>query len=417
MVTRSPVTFALLFVSLAALGAAQTPKSVTFLRISQPIVSQRLTPPAASENWAEALKAQYKKASVQPEQLSEQAVPGSSQKMLICTLKGRGDSLIIVSANLDKDLPSDRQSLAWASLAMLPLLAESLNSVSTDSSILFIAFPPDKHHTSVASWYVRSLSEADRRRVKAAVEISGVGRGPTSFDVKPEARALSEWLAVASQSLHLPPPVKSQYFDSTGFADAKSFHAANIPAITVSSDPQHAAMAWNRPGLAINLVDSNAYYATYQALCVFLVDLDRAARGESPRNSNSLVTASASSQPEAKPPQFTEDQASVMIMRQIGEARDQYHTNTLWPGAIPELHDLVCQMARDNELNTAPFEALLQKKKLAGNVAVFSGDYPSLTPQQLQGMKLTRYRKLAVSTCLVAASGSNPTYWIAALAY
>jgi hypothetical protein len=82
------------------------------------------------------------------------------------------------------------------------------------------------------------------------------------------------------------------------------------------------------------------------------------------------------------------------------------------------LHDMVCDMARNNRLDGAPFEALLTKKKLSGTVAVMKGDYPSLSPEQLQGVKLARFRSLSVATFLIQPSeGDRPTYWIAAVAF
>jgi hypothetical protein len=416
MVTRLQMNFAVLLLTLNAAGVAQNPKSVTFLRLSPQIVEQRLQPPAPSEDWSDVLRKQYGKAGIPPEQITQQAVPDSSQKVLVCTLKGRGDSVIIVSASLERPQNEGKRNVAWGSLAMLPLLAESLNSVSTESSIVLIAFPPYKRHVPVSPWYARSLSEAERKRIKAAVEISGVGRGETSSDVKPEERYLAEWLAVAAGSLRLPVPEKPEAFDTGDFADARAFRSANIPAITVSSMPQRLASAWNYPGLAINSLDSSAYYASYQTLCVFLVDIDRAERGESPRKPGAVAVAG--SQEEGKRPAFSEDQASTMIVRQVAEARDQYRTSTLSPGVIPELHDMVCEMAKRNRLDAGPFEALLNKKKLSGAVAVLSGDYPSLAPEQLQGLKVARFHKLAVATCMdPSQDAKSATYWIAAVAY
>jgi len=335
--------------------------------------------------------------------------------MLVCTLKGRGDTVIVVTASLEVPQTEAKRNVAWTSLAMLPLLAESLNSVSTDSSIVLIAFPTDKHHNSTSSHYVEKLGKAERGKIKAVIEISGVGRGATSYDVKPQDRYLADWLAVAAASLRQGVPAKSEYFDTNEFADAKAFRAVDVSAITVSSAPQHYASAWDHPGLAVEAIDTSAYYATYEELCVFLVDIDRAARGESPRTS-ALVASAGKSLP--KRPQFTDDQASTMIARQIGETRDQYRASTLSPAVIPELHDLVCQMARNNQLDTVPFESLLKEKKLSGAVVVTSGDYPRLTPEQLQGLKVARFHKLSVSACVVPSDGELPSiYWIAALAY
>jgi len=404
-----------LLLALVSASAAQTPKSVTFLRLSPQIVEQRLQPPTPSDDWSDVLRKQYAKAGIPSYQLVEQAVPGSSQKMLICTLKGRGDTVMVVTASLEVPQTGAKQNVAWASLAMLPLLAESLNSVSTDSSIALIAFPPDKHRISTSSRYAEKLGKSESARIKAVVEISGIGRGATSYDIKQE-RHLADWLTVAAASLRQGAPAKSEYFDTNEFADAKAFRAVDVPAITVSSTPQHYASAWDHPGLAVEALDTNAYYTTYQELCVFLVDIDRAARGESPRTSS--AAASDKSQPETKRPEFTDDQASTMIFRQVGETRDQYHASTLRPAVIPELHDLVCQMAHNNQLDDGPFRSLLNQKQLSGIVAVFSGDYPSLMPDQLQGLKVARFHHLAVSACVVPSDGSGPSiYWIAALAY
>lgn len=57
-------------------------------------------------------------------------------------------------------------------------------------------------------------------------------------------------------------------------------------------------------------------------------------------------------------------------------------------------------------------------KQLSGTVVVFTGAYPSLTPEQLQGLKVGRFQKLSVATCVVPSpEAKGPTYWIAALAY
>ena len=350
--------------------------------------------------------------------LVEQSVAGSSQKMLICNIAGRGDTTILVTASLDEPRNEAKRNIAWASLAMLPLLAESLNAVSTDSSIQFIALPADKHHRTVASWYISRLSPAERQHIKAAVEINGVGRGPTTADNKREDLSLREWLATSALSLGLPLPWKVATFDAPELSDSDAFWSAKVPAIMVSSEPQHSSGAWNGSYRAIDTLDLAAYYSTYQLLSVFLLELDRAPRGMPPQKAASPVATSAFAAPTAKPPVFTEEEASAMIVQQIGEARDQYHANTLWLAVIPELHDFVCQMAHSGQLDAVPYEGLLKKKKLSGAIVVTSGDYPSLTPEQLQELKLTRFHNLSVSTCVLRSNSvKGGTYWIAALAY
>src|SRR5271169_2236449 len=158
--------------ALVSCCAAQSPKSITYLRLSPPIVEQRLQPAASSEDWSAALRQQYIKAGIPFYQIVEQTVPGSSQKMVMCTIAGRSDRVILVSASLARPKDDDAATVAWASLAMLPLLAESLNAVSTGSAILFLAFPGDNHHHPGSTWYVKQLREAQRKNIKAAVEVS-----------------------------------------------------------------------------------------------------------------------------------------------------------------------------------------------------------------------------------------------------
>lgn len=68
--------------------------------------------------------------------------------MVMCTLAGRGDGVLVVTASLARPKDDHAANIAWASLVMLPLLAESLNGVSTESTIVFIAFPGHKPSTS-----------------------------------------------------------------------------------------------------------------------------------------------------------------------------------------------------------------------------------------------------------------------------
>jgi hypothetical protein len=415
MVTRLLVKFALLFAVAVPFSTAQTPKSVTYLRISSEIVEQRVQPPEPSQDWLAVLRQQYTKAGIQHDQISEQDVPGSSQKMLVCTLKGRGDSVLVVSASLTRPKDDDAASIGWASLAMLPLLAESLNSVSTESSILLIAFPDEERRHPGPARYVRQLSEMQRKKIKAAVEISGIGRGRTSIEAKREDRPLADWLATAAFALQLPAPWPASEYDTVNFAGAKAFRSAAVPAVTVSSQPQRIPQSFSYSYKLLNKLIPYEYYNTYQLLCVFLLDLDRAPRGVSPE---SAITPAASTPSKARWPAFTIDEANAMIVGQINDERSRHGSRTLtWLG-VSELQGLTCAMAQAGKLDDEPFRGLLRQKQLSGIIAVFSGDYPSLLPDQVQGFKIGRYERIAVATCVgPPQTDKGPTYWIAALAY
>src|SRR5271165_2281255 len=349
---------AVLCMALVSCCTAQSPKSITYLRIGPQIVEQRLQPPASSEDWSTALRQQYVKAGIPSYQVVEQTVPGSSQKMVMCTIAGRGDSVIVVSASLARPKDEDAATVAWASLTMLPLLAESLNAVSTDSTMQFIAFPGDNHHHTGAAEYVRHLNEEQRKKIKAAVEIAGIGRGRTTFDVRHGDRSLSDWLATAALALGLPNLWHSYEGDAIDFADAKAFRLAGVPAITVSSQPQHVPHSFSAAYTPVNQLFLSEYYNTYQLLCVFLLDLDRVARGASPK---STIIPTPTTQQKAGSA-FTVAEANSIIGAQINDERSRHGSRILqWQG-IAELQSMTCEMAHNNQLEAGPFEGLLKQK-------------------------------------------------------
>ena len=333
----------------------------------------------------------------------------------MCSIKGRGENVIVVSASLTRPKDDDAANIAWASLAMLPLLAESLNGVSTESSILFIAFPTENRHHSGAASYVQQLSEATRKEINAAVEISDVGRGRTTLEAKRADRSVAEWLATAALALQLPAPWPASELDTLNFTDAKAFRSAGVPAISISSQAQRILQSFSYSSKPLNKLNLYEYYNTYELLCVFLLDLDRAPRGASPK---SAMTPAASTSSKSPGSIFTIDESNAMIAGQINEERSRHGSRTLrWLG-IPELQALTCDMAHSGKLDARPFQDLLTRQKLSGTVAVFSGDYPSLQPDQVQGFKIGRFQTIAVATCIVPSTqGKEPTYWIAVLAY
>jgi hypothetical protein len=410
-----PFHRALLLLFLAGGCVAQNPKSLTYLRLGRQFVEQHLQAPASGEDWSAALRKRYLKAGIPASQIVDQTVPGSAERMVICTLSGRGDKVLVVSASLARPKDEDAAQVAWDSLAMLPLLAESLNGVSTESTIMFIAFSGDQHHRGGSSWYVKHLDDPERRKIKAAMEIVNVGRGPTTFDITHGDRPLADWLATGALALRLPDPVLSQQRDSLDFADAKAFRSADIPAITISSLPQRKETSFSYAFQPVNKLYPDLYYGTYQLLCVFLLDLDRVERGATPKSS---IRTAAASQPAAKGPVFTQEQAVAMIAGQVNDARTQHNVRTLRPALIPELQGMVCQMAAQNHLDSGPFESYLKQKRLSGEVAVFAGSYPSLLPEQLQALKIGRYQKLSVAACIASsAEAKASTYWIAVMAF
>jgi len=85
--------------------------------------------------------------------------------MIMCSIKGRAENVIVVRASPTRPKDDDAANIAWALLAMLPLLAESLNSVSTKSSILFVSFPDEERRHSGSARYVQQRSDVLRKNI------------------------------------------------------------------------------------------------------------------------------------------------------------------------------------------------------------------------------------------------------------
>jgi hypothetical protein len=59
------------------------------------------------------LRKRYVKAGIQADQIVEKAVPGTSEKMLICTLKGRSEEVLVVNPSLTCPKEEDAANVAW----------------------------------------------------------------------------------------------------------------------------------------------------------------------------------------------------------------------------------------------------------------------------------------------------------------
>ena len=113
--------------------------------------------------------------------------------------------------------------------------------------------------------------------------------------------------------------------DTRDFADAQAFLSADIPAITISSQPQRVLHSFSSGYAPLNQVFLSEYYATYQLLCVLLLDIDKATRGSSPK---SVIQSQGQLKAETTGPVFTDDEVTK-IAAQINDERSHHGSRTL----------------------------------------------------------------------------------------
>jgi len=279
----------LLFVSLATTCIAD---NIVYMRVPRPSIEEHLK--LAQDVEAErvrTLRNLFQKAGCP--QIIAQEVPKEESPTLICLLPGTEEGTIIVGASLDYAPEEAKDPAHWSALALLPLLAKSLSSVPHRCTLKLVAFPGREHGMRGATWYVSQLTEAQRKTMRAMVDLDNLGRTPAVYALAQSDKTLAIWLQAAAHSLQLatPPqidattaglplknsslPIKNEDLS----ADAKPFEQAYIPAITIQSATPAMLPALQRNGSIPNRVtgtgfDIDAYEDTYRLLCVYVLYLD-----------------------------------------------------------------------------------------------------------------------------------------------
>src|SRR6202142_4582603 len=146
--------FLVFALSAAGFGQGHT---IQYMRLYRPVIQEKLRlnaedPGARLHN----LRALFLDARCQPNQITEQAVPGRDEPNLMCTLPGKVEGTIIVGANSGYKDKGERGMVQWGGLAMLPILAESFGPVLHRYTLVFAAFAGPGQAGS--SYYVSHLS-------------------------------------------------------------------------------------------------------------------------------------------------------------------------------------------------------------------------------------------------------------------
>ena len=199
-------------------------------------------------------------------------------------------------ATSDYTSKGDEAGVQWGDLAMLPILAESIGSVLTRHSMVFLAVGGQKNEAG-AKFYLDQLSPEQRKKIHAVVAIDHIGRTPMTYAVPgsdsgleirtgryrgiaksakwdPSELPITRSIPTAARRWNLPEPVKN---DESGLRDTKPFRHEGIPAVTFTSP------SWVVTGYVGSnplrdyrtVIDFREYNKTYLFLCAYLLFLDR----------------------------------------------------------------------------------------------------------------------------------------------
>ena len=271
----------------ALVASCPAQKSVTFLRLGRDILKQRVDlHPATQQDRLATLRKLFSDGGCQ---VHEQPVPKKSPNLL-CFTRGTSDSVIVVLAPFDYSSKGDDATVQWGDLVMLPILAESIGSVLTRHSFVFLAESGAGKDQPGPTAYLEALMPKQRKNIHAVVALDHIGRAwttysipgsPFGFDLRngspkwdPSQLPLTRSIPAAATRWSFPVPYKD---DGYGSNDAKPFVHENIPAITFSSPRSTAVYVGDRPvtrelHTSLNL---DEYNKTYLFLSVYLLLLDQ----------------------------------------------------------------------------------------------------------------------------------------------
>lgn len=280
--------------ALVTLATPSPAESVTYMRIDRTVLENRvrIVPPTPHDRL-QTLRAQFRNAGC-PDVL-QQPVPNSELPNLICTLPGSEPGIIVVAARLDYKSRGDEERVEWATVELLPLLAESLNSAPHRCTLVFAAFTGHDHDFTGSTLYLRSLTEEHVKNLRGMIFLDHLGRVPPAyaypfghspsrmaevgkgFGFQPRDRDLDVLvrnIATAAHTLKL-----SQLSEINNIAATDTRVFAKVDVLTVNF---HSLAYTTIPTFgAIDVrvwrteLDLAAYSDTYNLLCVYVLLVDR----------------------------------------------------------------------------------------------------------------------------------------------
>jgi VWFA-related protein len=268
--------------------------SIVYLRVHKDVLAERVKgAPVSRTDRVSKLRSLFEAAGCGAEHIAEQSFPKQDLPNVLCQLPGKEPGTIVVSAPIDFD-GEEPDSSQWATLALLPLMAESLVPAPHRFSITLVGFAGHDHGVRGSSEFVKQLSEAQRREIRAMISLDGLGRTPPVYVLGQQDALLANWFSVASASLRLravPTEINARSINAPlingvpdfraedYLQDARSFQRAHVPAIALQSAPEAMIPAIRRAGAWPQEVsgtefDLDIYEQTYNQLCVYILLLD-----------------------------------------------------------------------------------------------------------------------------------------------
>jgi Iap family predicted aminopeptidase len=221
------------------------------------------------------LNKMFRESGCQP---SEQPVKGLREPNVLCVLRGSSDSIIVVGGHLDHVEKGDGTVDDWSGASMLPSLYQSLAGQPRSHTFLFIGFSGEEQGMVGSEFYVKHLTQEQRKQIAAMVNLECLGVTPTKVWTSHSEPLLVRMLVAMAQSLQL--PLSGVNVENVGTTDSESFAQVKIPRITIHSITQENLTLLHSKDDNIKAVHQQLYYDSYRLITAYLVLLDQQLHNE-----------------------------------------------------------------------------------------------------------------------------------------
>lgn len=252
-------------------GATSRPAGVTYVA-DEELLNELKDCPQTTVQRVEKLVALFEQAGVKDVKLQKfDAGPLKGRQNVIATLPGQEADVIVVGAHVDFKPVGKGVVDNWSGAALMANLAQTLAQRKNTHTFVFVGFDMEELGLHGSRHYVAKLSEKERKRICAMVNLDCLGVSGMRFwptNSADDLEAVAE--KVAQQGTF---KVQREEFKGAT-ADARAFLAAGIPAITFlglgKSDLRVVHSAKDR----FEAIDRKQYSQAYRYLTAFLLALD-----------------------------------------------------------------------------------------------------------------------------------------------
>jgi putative aminopeptidase FrvX len=280
---RRPVTYngvhmghrfvVLLLSVICLITSLSTAQSVSFRVKPEPQIMDRLKLASAkNEDRQATLKKLFADENCTGERLQEQAVKHVKLGNVICTLPGKTDDVILVTAHFDKVPAGMGVTDNWSGASLLPSLLYGIDGVPRKHTYVFIGFTGEEQGMLGSEFYAQHLTKEQRGKIQAVINMDTLGLGPTEVWTSQADPALVKDLANVATAVHL--PISTMNVDRVGTTDSESFARYKIPRMTLHSLTGDTLSILHSNKDQLNVIRADDYYATYKLLTIFLAYLD-----------------------------------------------------------------------------------------------------------------------------------------------